>query len=407
LEDSFGGELAAVSAHRTAQEGCSDASRVHIEHGPRLIPGSPGMLGTEHKARLRRLSRSAIARVDQQPLGQARRGRPPALGAAQRSTEHRRAPRFTVWCQMSTARHLASFARFLARREARERADTAALRELASRRLPLPPGLAIQWLGTAGYRLGYEGRTLLIDPYLTRVPLGAVFRREAVRADPALHARWLGADPGEVVGILVGHTHFDHAIDVPELARSLAAAVYGSSSLVHLMDLYGLAGQAHEVRPHQPYELGPFTVRFVPSLHSKLLLGYAVPFDGALSCEHLDHLSPAAYRCGPVYGIHIEVAGATLYHQGSANLIDDELPRGGVDVFLAGIAGRSFTADYWPRVLRGLQPSVVVASHFDDFFRPLSAPMGFSTNVNLAGLPDEIGAVSRDIAVATLPPPAG
>ncbi len=29
--------------------------------------------------------------------------------------------------------------------------------------------------------------------------------------------------------------------------------------------------------------------------------------------------------------------------------------------------------------------------------------MGFSTNVNLAAVPDEVGAVSRDFAVATLP----
>jgi L-ascorbate metabolism protein UlaG (beta-lactamase superfamily) len=125
--------------------------------------------------------------------------------------------------------------------------------------------------------------------------------------------------------------------------------------------------------------------------------------DGALTCDHLDHLSPRAYRCGAVYGLHIEVAGTTLYHQGSANLIDDQVPTGGVDIFLAGIAGRSFTDNYWPRILRRLDPQIVVANHYDDFFRPLSAPMGFSTNVNLAALPDEIREVSRDIGVAALP----
>jgi hypothetical protein len=105
-----------------------------------------------------------------------------------------------------------------------------------------------------------------------------------------------------------------------------------------------------------------------------------------------------------VYGIHISVAGSSLYHQGSANLIEDEVPTGGVDVFLAGIAGRSFTEAYWPRILRRLQPAVVVANHFDDLFRPLDAPLGFSTNVNLAGLPDEIRQVSREIEVAALEP---
>ena len=182
---------------------------------------------------------------------------------------------------------------------------------------------------------------------------------------------------------------------------------YGSDSLRRLMALYGLEQRTVEVAPRKPYELGPFTVRFFPSLHSKLLLGYKVPFDGALSCEHLDALSPAAYKCGAVYGIHIEIAGANLDHQGSANLIDDEVPTGGVDIFLAGIAGRSFTEAYWPRILRRLTPNVVLASHFDDFFRPLDAPLGFSTNVNLAGLPDEIRGVSGEIEVAALRPMTG
>jgi L-ascorbate metabolism protein UlaG (beta-lactamase superfamily) len=201
----------------------------------------------------------------------------------------------------------------------------------------------------------------------------------------------------------VGHTHFDHAIDVPELTRSHDTMAYGSDSLTRLMGLYGLGDRAVEVQPHHPYELGPFTVRFIRSLHSKLLLGYKVPMDGALTCDHLDHLSPTAYRCGAVYGLHIEVAGTTLYHQGSANLIDDQVPTGGVDIFLAGIARRSFTENYWPRILRRLDPQIVIANHYDDFFRPLSAPMGFSTNVNLAALPDEIREVSRDIDVAALP----
>jgi L-ascorbate metabolism protein UlaG (beta-lactamase superfamily) len=129
-----------------------------------------------------------------------------------------------------------------------------------------------------------------------------------------------------------------------------------------------------------------------------------VPYDGEISCEHLDALTAPAYRCGQVYAIHIEVNGTTLYHQGSANLIDELVPAGGVDIFLAGIAGRSFTEHYWPRILRRLQPSVVVANHYDDFFRPLGGTLGFSTNVNLTALPDEIATVSRSIEVAAIEP---
>jgi L-ascorbate metabolism protein UlaG (beta-lactamase superfamily) len=179
----------------------------------------------------------------------------------------------------------------------------------------------------------------------------------------------------------------------------------GSASLANLMRTHGLPDQAVDVIPHRLYELGPFTLTFVPSRHSKLVLGLAVPFDGELTCEHLDGLAPGAYRCGQVFGIHIEVAGTTLYHQGSADLIDDEIRHRDVDVFLAGVAGRSFTPGYWNRILTRLRPSVVVASHYDDFFVPLAEPMAYSLNVNLASVPEEVARVARDIPVATLPPP--
>ncbi len=301
-------------------------------------------------------------------------------------------------------RHLGSFGRFLAHRARREREDAATLAELAAGSVPLPAGLELRWLGVAGYRLAYQGHALYLDPYVSRVPLKALLGRRPALADPRVHDRVFGTETDEVAGILLGHTHFDHAIDVPLLARRWDTRAYGSASLRRLMALYGLADRSVEVAPKQRYELGPFAVTFFPSVHSKLLLGFKVPYDGEFSCESLDALTPSAYRCGEIYGIRIEVAGATIYHQGSANLIDDEVPTSGVDVFLAGIAGRSFTPDYWKRILPRLRPDTVVASHFDDFFQPPGAPIGFSTNVNLAAFPDEIGEVSREITVHAMQP---
>lgn len=305
-----------------------------------------------------------------------------------------------------TARYIADFARFAARKGDQEEHDRQALGELERRGLSLPAGLELTWLGVSGYRMSYAGHVLLIDPYVSRVPLGAVLRRTPAIPDPRLVERYLDGD-GEVVGVLVGHTHFDHAVDAPAAARRYGCPVYGSNSMAALMRLHGLGAQAVEVDPYRVYELGPFTVSFTPSLHSKLILGMAVPFDGELTCDHLDALSPSAYRCGQVYGITIEVAGVSFYHQGSANLIDDALRTRGVDYFLAGVAGRGFTDDYWRRILARLEPATIVPTHYDDFFVPLEGDMGFTTNVNLAKVPDEIEAVSADFTVAALPLLAG
>lgn len=203
--------------------------------------------------------------------------------------------------------------------------------------------------------------------------------------------------------MLIGHTHFDHAVDAPALVLRHHTKAYGSSSLSHLMRLHGLGDRAVEVVPREPYELGPFGVRFIPSRHSKLLFGRKVPMDGPLTCEHLDGLTPGAYKCGGVYGIRIEVAGVSLYHQGSANLDDEQLGREPVDIFLAGVAGRQVTPRYWERILPKLDPSILVPTHYDNFFSPLGRPQDFVRRVDLAEVPGEVRRVARDTRVAALP----
>ena len=61
------------------------------------------------------------------------------------------------------------------------------------------------------------------------------------------------------------------------------------------------------------------------------------------------------------------------------------------------------TRRYWERILPKLDPRVLVPTHYDDFFRPLGAGLDLVRRVDLAGLPDELHAVSSDLAVAALP----
>ncbi len=260
----------------------------------------------------------------------------------------------------------------------------------------LPAGLELTWLGTAGFRFAYQGKTLWIDPYVTRLPLGDLLRRRVVPASDAAVATWI--DRADAV--LVGHTHFDHALDVPAIAKRHGCPVYGSQSLDHLMRLFGMTAQV--VEPHRDYEVGPFRFHFVPSVHSKLRLGLGIPFSGELTCDHVDELTPQAYRCGQVWGICVEVAGMKFYHQGSADFLEDELRDKGVDVFLCGISGRRFTPRYVERIVRALAPQMIVPTHYDDFFRPLDTRPRFSFNVNLTQFADEVRHASRQLPVHTL-----
>lgn len=290
---------------------------------------------------------------------------------------------------------------YLLRRAERRESDVSAAAELNWSRhgVDLPVGLSLQWLGTAGFRMAYQGVAIAIDPYLSRAPVGDVVRRRTLGSDAA---RVDLVDP--VDAVLIGHTHFDHAVDAPRLAARDGATIYGSPSAAALMALHGLQDQAVVAEAHTIYEIGPFEVTFVPSVHSRLVLGLSVPYSGDICCDALEGLTAPAYKCGQVWGIHIAVAGVTFYHQGSCNLLDDQMKHRGVDYFLAGIAGRGFTERYWERILGALEPRVIVPHHHDDFFRPVDAPMEFSFNVNFARFVDEIRAVSKAFEICALEP---
>jgi L-ascorbate metabolism protein UlaG (beta-lactamase superfamily) len=280
--------------------------------------------------------------------------------------------------------------------------DQSALRSFEATQLELPEGLELEWLGVSGYRLTYEGQTIFIDPYVSRVSLKSFLLRRSAGPDAALIDRFI--DPhGKVVGVIVGHTHFDHALDAPAIAKKYNCPAYGSASMAQLMRLHQVPELAVNVEPGRVYEIGSFNTTFIRSAHSKLILGRKIPFDGELTCDDLHGLTAGGYKCGQVWGVRIEVTGVSFYHQGSADLIDDELPDEPVDYFLAGVAGREVTPNYWKRVLGKLDPKVVVPTHYDNFFKPLGAQEALISRVKLAELPNEIHSVSRDATIAALP----
>jgi hypothetical protein len=114
--------------------------------------------------------------------------------------------------------------------------------------------------------------------------------------------------------------------------------------------------------------------------------------DGELTCDHLHGLAPTAYRCGAVFGIEIEVGGLRIYHQGSANLDDDELRIPARTTSSSpGSPGAASRLSIGSGILPRLDPRLVVPTHYDNFFAPLGSPQRYIRGVRLADLPAEIG----------------
>jgi L-ascorbate metabolism protein UlaG (beta-lactamase superfamily) len=259
----------------------------------------------------------------------------------------------------------------------------------------------VTWLGTAGFRIEHEGTTILVDPYVTRASLF-----ECARAALASDARAVARFAPRADAIVAGHTHFDHVLDVPSIAKATGAKVFGSRSCVHLCRLEGVAEdcaidvEAHHGEPLRA-EVGPFELRFVPSVHSAFLFG-RIPFPGDISdCEQVP-LRTHHYRCGAVFGVDIRVAGRRLYHLGSADLLESH-PARDVDLLLMCVAGWTTTARFCPRVMGALRPSAILLSHWDNFFSSMDAGAHALPAMQMPRLVDGLTAVDPSVRVGTVP----
>jgi len=69
-------------------------------------------------------------------------------------------------------------------------------------------------------------------------------------------------------GVLLTHTHYDHALDAAEVISQAGSALYGSGSALNLLKGAGLGTDCGvEVVPGQTYAIGVFRVCFHPARH--------------------------------------------------------------------------------------------------------------------------------------------
>jgi L-ascorbate metabolism protein UlaG (beta-lactamase superfamily) len=207
----------------------------------------------------------------------------------------------------------------------------------------------IRFLGHAAFALEHDGKTVLIDPFLTGNPKAAASADE-VAAD----------------AILLTHGHGDHYGDTVAIAKRTGATVVAITEIAGEIAEEGVETIDTNLGGTAEFDWG--SVRLVPALHTS-----TTP-NGTVSV-------PA--------GLVVEIGDKRIYHLGDTALFSDlALPgrRGHIDVALMCIGGH-YTMDRFDAVIAAelVGADQVIPCHYNTFPLVETDAQAFKSDVQNAG----------------------
>jgi L-ascorbate metabolism protein UlaG (beta-lactamase superfamily) len=251
--------------------------------------------------------------------------------------------------------------------------------------------LRLTHFGTAAWEITDGKTVVLIDPYLSRMKVKIPYfdvspddPRTIVTDSDILvpDERLIDAHIKRADFILITHTHSDHLMDTPYIARKTGALVIGTESTTNFARANGVPNsQLMTVKGGEDLDLKTCSVRVIPSLHgSHREAPFAPNLKGDFSPPRPTSFGPevkAPFRVG------VKVEGGTLAYLlrlgslellafGSMNYIEREVDGLRPDVALIGaLQDRINVYHYTERLLRALgYPRLVLPTHWDRFNVP-------------------------------------
>lgn len=275
------------------------------------------------------------------------------------------------------------------------------------------PVLRLTHFGAAGWSITDGEMVFLLDPYLSRI------RFKGRRFGPT-DATEVPNDPRPIVNmdgaavtdtatvdahvpradyVMLSHSHFNHCMDVPYIAKKTGAVIIGTESTVNVAMNNGVPlEQTLAVRGGEDYAFDKFSLRIIPSLHSALSCKLYRDF-GAIPAT-TKPLSLDEYVEGGTLAYLLRFAGREILLFGSMNYIEREVEGLRPDIALiASAPPRLEINDYTARLMRCLGcPRLVIATHWDDQGLPFGAPQDKAL-AHTGAFIDEVHAVSGDTKV--------
>jgi len=222
--------------------------------------------------------------------------------------------------------------------------------------------LLFRWLGVAGIELVKGEKTLIIDPYLTRVPFRKMFFTK-VLPDKGL----IKAHIKRCSGLLITHAHIDHLMDAPEVIKNTGCIAYGSENTCRILSFCGVDKEKiKEVAAGDILEIGNIKIEVFDSIHRRIL-GFN---KGKIKRPLKAPLKARQYIMDSSFSFHIDNGDIALMTDPGIDNTQDNFKK--ADVLFIGV---TYLEKYLRSMLEYISPKLIIPIHWDDIFSPLSKPI--------------------------------
>ena len=138
--------------------------------------------------------------------------------------------------------------------------------------------MKIRYLGQNGFLFDMNGKTILVDPFISGNPLAKGIDIDAIKPDY----------------ILITHGHQDHVLDVEQIAKANGSTIISNYEIVSYFGQKEISGHPMNHGGQWKFDFG--TVKYVNAVHSSVLPdgtyggnsgGFVIWDDNSLSLIHI------------------------------------------------------------------------------------------------------------------------
>ena len=233
--------------------------------------------------------------------------------------------------------------------------------------------LTVRFFGVSTILLDDGNTAIMTDRFFSRPAAGKLlFGRIAPDKDRIADGLARG-DVAKLSAVFTVHSHFDHAMDAPRVARQKHALLIGSRSTANIALGEGFPERCFRLIDgnRQRFAIGGFDVTVFRSLHSIGVPGGEAS-EGTIDAPLHPPVAYTDYKEGDSYSFLIDNGGFRIIIHASSYYIPGMYDGIEADVVFLGIAtlgkkSKEFVSKYWREVVTNTKAKLVVPIHWDDF----------------------------------------